>query len=88
MCNQGGQAVISWHFELRLANGDRLHPLRPQRTHSPEFSTVRDGCERGWIEYSLPRGASPEALEYRYDDTGSNQPGDHRSEHDHFVWSL
>lgn len=90
LCNQRGQAVISWHFQLRLADGTMLHPLRPQRSHHPEFSVVRDGCKRGWIEYLLPRGASPEALEYRYDDTGSGSyrnAGD-SSEHDHFVWTF
>lgn len=87
LCSENEQAIGAFAFVLEY-DGGKAQPVRPQPVFDDEFEVVRDRCERGWIVYAVPRGAKPTALTFAFDDTGSNQPGDHRENHLRFRWAL
>ncbi|MEA2126081.1 MAG: hypothetical protein QOI80_2863 [Solirubrobacteraceae bacterium] len=88
LCNNSGLAVIPFHFELELADGDGVRPRTPETVYPNAFEPVRDDCERGWIVFEVPEGGEPETLEYKFDDTGGGGQYDRHEEHARFDWSL
>jgi hypothetical protein len=88
LCNRDGQAVIAYHFALKLDDGSEIRPTYVPGQFRDGFEPVRNGCERGWIGFAVPRGAKAETLEYRYDDTGQGGPARDYGEHARFDWTL
>jgi hypothetical protein len=86
--DEDGPAVNAYAFTLEFDGGPTIQPTRPQTVFDDEFEANREGCERGWIEYTPPAGGSAEALHFSYDDTGSAAPGNRREEHVDFTWKL
>ena len=72
VCNERGDVeVLPADFRVELADGRRFRPRYPQRVFDSgeAFDGTRNGCERGWLVFKLPRGAEAKALRYRYDNT-------------------
>ena len=90
VCNDSAQAIKPYDFELELDTGDSLHSVHPRlpvTIYSDDFETLRDGCERGWMVFELPEEARPEAVKFKYDDTGSASAGD-TEKHVRFRWDV
>jgi hypothetical protein len=89
LCNRDGQAVIAYHFALKLDDGSEIRPTYVPGQFRDGFEPVRNGCERGWIGFSVPRGARAVQLEYRFDDTGHGGTYNRDDgEHARFDWTL
>ena len=86
--DEEGQAINAYAFVLGFEGGDKTSPTRPMTLYDDEFGVSRAGCERGWIEFPLSPGATPETLRFTYDDTGSARPGEQREEHVEFSWDV
>jgi hypothetical protein len=90
LCNDTGAAAIAWHFELRLDDSSSVHPQTASQVYDDQLDTVRDGCDRGWIVYQVPKAAKVKTLHYEFDWSHQTANGSSysESEHDRFDWSL
>jgi hypothetical protein len=72
VCTDYGSAIGQYDFKLETSDGPGRLKF-PANNYREDFSTVRDGCKRGWIVYEIPRGSSPTEVRFAFDDSGSNR---------------
>ena len=93
LCNDYGYSTGPWQFTVALKGGgtDTAHLLYGTYPPSQQFEGGDDtGCTHGWLSFTVPKDATVERLEYRFDDTGAyHRFGASRDpEHDRFDWSV
>lgn len=92
-CTDRDQAVGVWQFGVRLAGGASGARIKyPQTIYADGFDHVRSGCDDGWVVFEVPDGATPSAITFGHDDTGTSGPyrgmGGMPAIHARFTWTL
>ena len=72
VCSGYEAAIGNFSFALESSEGD-ARPKYVARNYRERFVGVRDACERGWIVYEIPRGASPTKVRFAFDETGNSR---------------
>lgn len=72
VCSGYRAAIGSFSFSLEASEGG-AEPKHVARNYDSMFRSVRDDCERGWLVYEIPRGAKPEKVKFKFDETGNAQ---------------
>jgi hypothetical protein len=92
VCSTAGQAIGTFNFVVNLQDGGSEAPKYAAQNYPDSFGVVRTGCTAGWIVFQIPRTSRPQAVAFKFDDTGDqtsvNVPGRHPEVHDHFSWTL
>jgi hypothetical protein len=87
VCTDRGQAIGPYDFRLKV-DGGKPKLRFPQSVYSNDFDSVRDGCAGGWIVFEAPQDSRAKTVIFKYDDTGSAQPGGDEEKHARFSWDV
>ena len=88
VCKDSEQSINAFAFALALEGGGEADHVYPQRAYDDGFDSLRDGCEDGWLVYDAPKGSTPRAVKFEYEDTGQGGPGGDDGEHVKFEWAV
>jgi hypothetical protein len=72
VCSGYEAAIGNFSFSLESSEGE-ARPKHVARNYDSMFRGVRDDCERGWLVYEIPRGASPTKVKFRFDESGNSR---------------
>ncbi|HKP90055.1 MAG TPA: hypothetical protein VJT75_08790 [Thermoleophilaceae bacterium] len=87
VCSDHGQAIGTYDFGVESSAGEARVKF-PALNYDDRFESVRDGCEAGWLVLEIPRDSNVTTVTFRFEDTGSNQPGDNSDVDARFSWKV
>ena len=88
LCKDSEQSINAFAFSLALKGGGDADRVYPQRAYENSFSSLRDGCEDGWLVWNAPAESQPQAVRFKYEDTGQGGPGGDDGEKLEFEWAV
>ena len=87
VCSDHGQAIGTYDFGVDTSAGEGRVKF-PALNYDDRFESLRDGCKGGWLVLEIPRDARLTKITFRFEDTGSNQPGDNSDVDARFSWKV
>ena len=87
VCSDHGGAIGTYDFGVETSAGDGRVKF-PALNYDDRFESLREGCDAGWIVLEIPRESRLEKVTFRFEDTGSAQPGSDDRVDARFSWSV
>lgn len=87
VCSNHGQAIGTYDFGADSSAG-KASVKFPAQNYGDPFESLRDGCDTGWLVLQIPRDSNLTRVRFRFEDTGSNQPGDNSQVDARFSWKV
>jgi hypothetical protein len=87
VCSDHGGAIGTYDFGVETSGGEGRVKF-PALNYDDRFESLRDGCEAGWLVLEIPRESTLRKITFRFEDTGSAQPGDTGEVDARFSWKV
>ena len=87
VCSDHGAAIGTYDFGVETTAGEGRVKF-PALNYDDRFESLRDGCESGWLVLEIPRESRVAKITFRFEDTGSAQPGDNSDVDARFSWKV
>jgi hypothetical protein len=87
VCSDHGGAIGTYDFGVETTAGEGRVKF-PALNYHDRFESLRDGCDSGWLVLEVPRDSRVAKITFRFEDTGSAQPGDNSDVDARFSWKV
>jgi hypothetical protein len=87
VCSDHGGAIGTYDFGVETSAGEGRVKF-PALNYDDRFESLRDGCDSGWLVLEIPTEGRLTAITFRFEDTGSNQPGSNDEVDARFSWKV
>jgi hypothetical protein len=87
VCSDHGGAIGTYDFGVETSAGEGRVKF-PALNYDDRFESLRGGCDSGWLVLEIPRESRLEKITFRFEDTGSNQPGSNDEVDARFAWKV
>ena len=87
VCSDHGGAIGTYDFGVETSAGTGRVKF-PALNYDDRFESLRNGCDSGWLVLEVPLESRLEKVTFKFEDTGSAQPGSNDQVDARFAWNV